>query len=205
MGSTTTLAVNAYRSQELDYISNALVFALSQELFQRNTTVTVRGQVNADQVGELLENGDVNNEDKSVYTAALNLTQVLSKSSVLNLSYDMMMMEGYLSDPYRKVRVFNDVGGFTADTEIHPDKRIRQAVSTRLSQFINPVKASIIGSYRFYFDDWGVSSHTAEFRFNKYVFEDFAAKAEKTKKMFDRMIEDFEEFDPTEECEPVLF
>jgi len=175
LGSTTTLAVNAYRSQELDYISNALVVTFSQELFQRNTTVTVRGQVNGDQVGELLENGDVINEDKSVYTAALNLTQVLSKNSVLNMSYDLMMMDGYLSDPYRKVRLFNNIGGFTAEEEIHPDTRIRQAVTSRMSQFINPVKASIIGSYRYYFDDWDVNSHTAEFRFNKYVFEDFIA------------------------------
>ena len=173
LGSTTTLAVNAYRSQELDYTSNALVVTFSQDLFQRNTTVTVRGQMNADQVGELLENGDVINEDKSVYTSAFNITQVLSKNSVLNLSYDIMMMNGYLSDPYRKVRVFNNVGGYTAETEIHPDKRTRQALTSRVSQFINPVKASIIGSYRYYFDDWDVSSHTAEFRFNKYVFDDF--------------------------------
>ncbi len=40
---------------------------------------------------------------------------------------------------------------------------------------------------------------------SKYIFDEFTAKAEKTKKMFDRMIEDFEEFDPTEELEPVLF
>ncbi len=40
---------------------------------------------------------------------------------------------------------------------------------------------------------------------SKYVFDEFTAKAEKTKKMFERMIEDFEEFDPTEELEPVLF
>ena len=40
---------------------------------------------------------------------------------------------------------------------------------------------------------------------SKYIFDEFTTKAEKTKKMFDRMIEDFEEFDPTEELEPVLF
>ncbi len=41
---------------------------------------------------------------------------------------------------------------------------------------------------------------------SKYIFEEFTAKAEKTKKMFDRMIEDFEEFNPEDEdLEPVLF
>jgi hypothetical protein len=173
LGSTTTFAVNAYRSQELDYISNALVVTLSQELFQRNTTMTLRGQVNSDKVGELIENGDVLNEDKSVYTGALNITQVLSQSTVLNMSYDIMIMEGYLNDPYRKVRVFDNLGVFSAENEIHPDKRTRQAVTSRISQYVKPIKASLIGSYRYYFDDWQVNSHTTEFRFNKYVFDDF--------------------------------
>jgi len=40
---------------------------------------------------------------------------------------------------------------------------------------------------------------------SKYIFDDFSVKAEKTKKMFDRIVEDFEEFNPKEELEPVLF
>jgi len=40
---------------------------------------------------------------------------------------------------------------------------------------------------------------------SKYVFDEYAVKAEKTKKMFDRIIEDFEEFNPAEDMEPILF
>ena len=40
---------------------------------------------------------------------------------------------------------------------------------------------------------------------SKYVFDEFTAKAEKTKKMFERMIDDFEEFNPSEDLEPVVF
>ena len=40
---------------------------------------------------------------------------------------------------------------------------------------------------------------------SKYIFDDFSVKAEKTKKMFDRIVEDFEEFNPKEDLEPVLF
>lgn len=173
LGSTTTLAFNAYRSQELDYISNSLILTLSQEMFQRNTTVTLRGQVNDDRVGELGVSGNVKNEIKNVYTGALNLTQILSTTTVFNIDYDFMMMNGFLSDPYRKVQVFNSSGVYEILDEIHPDKRVRQAVTSRISQFIDPVKASLIGSYRYYFDDWSVKSHTVEFRFNKYVFDDF--------------------------------
>lgn len=40
---------------------------------------------------------------------------------------------------------------------------------------------------------------------SKYIFDDLETRAEKTKRMFERMIEDFEEFNPDEEHEPVLF
>jgi len=40
---------------------------------------------------------------------------------------------------------------------------------------------------------------------SKYIFDDYTKKAEKTKRMFDRIVEDFEEFDPTDDSEPVLF
>lgn len=40
---------------------------------------------------------------------------------------------------------------------------------------------------------------------SKYIFDGYTLKAEKTKKMFDRIVADFEEFDPKEDLEPVLF
>jgi len=40
---------------------------------------------------------------------------------------------------------------------------------------------------------------------SKYVFDEFTVKAEKTKKMFERIIDDFEEFNPAEDLEPVIF
>lgn len=175
LSSSTTFAVNVYRSQELDYLSNALIVTLSQELFQSNTTITLRAQYNDDNVGELLENGQIKNEDKTVLTGAINLSQVLSKTTVLNLSYDYVKMDGYLSDPYRKVKVFDPNNVYQTLDENHPDNRLRQAVTGKVSQFISPVDASLIGSYRYYFDDWDVTSHTAEIRFNKYIFNDLIA------------------------------
>ncbi len=169
IGGNTAFAVNAYRSQEVDYLSNAAVLTISQDLFQRNTTVTVKGQDNIDQVCEILDNGDVVNRDKDVITGALSISQVLSTTTVLNLSYDYMQQTGFLSDPYRRVQIFDQNNAFELIAEKHPDKRTRQAGTMKLSQLITPVDASIIASYRYYFDDWDVDSHTAEFRFNKYI------------------------------------
>jgi hypothetical protein len=177
LGPTTSFALNLYRSQEVDYLSNSAIVTLSQDFFQRNTTITVQGQFNDDRVGKITETGSVINSNKRVYTGAVNVTQILSKTTVLNLSYDGVYMEGFLSDPYRQVEVFDQSGVGDIFDESHPKKRTRQAGTVRLKQFIVPVDASFIGSYRYYFDDWDVSSHTIEFKMNKYVFSNLIFSA----------------------------
>lgn len=170
--STTTLAVNLYRSQEVDYLSNSVIATFSQDLFQRNTTLTLRAQYNDDKVGELTESNDLINNKKTKYTGSAQISQVLSQTTVLNLMVDAEFSEGYLRDPYRQVKVYDSNNVFQLVDEIHPDERLRQAASFKINQYITPVEASLIGSYRYYFDDWDVKSHTFEIRFNKYIIED---------------------------------
>jgi hypothetical protein len=172
LGQTTTFAANVYRSQETDYISTSAIATLSQELYDRNTTVTLRGQYNADLVGKIHPDGSLENQRKKVYTGTLNISQILSPTTVFDLGYDYVYLHGYLSDPYRQVKVINSFGETVTTDELHPAKRTRQAVSGKITQMIAPVKASVIGSYRYYFDSWKVKSHTAEIRLNKYILND---------------------------------
>jgi hypothetical protein len=172
VGQDWSFAANFYRSQEVDYISNAVVGTVSIDMFQKNTTLTLRGQYNADKVGKLLESGDVLNQKKSVYTGAANLTQVLSPTTVLDLAYDLVVLKGLLSDPYRQVSVLDDVGGTVIVDELHPNWRVRHAGTARINQYIPKIRASLLGSYRYYTDTWAVHSHTAELKFNKYIFND---------------------------------
>lgn len=168
-----TLAGNFYRSQEVDYVSNSFVGTYSQELNDKNTTITLRGQYNADLVGKILDNGDITNQRKKSYNGSLNLSQILSPNTVMDVSYDFVLHKGFQSDPYRQVRVFDGTGASSTVDESHPESRTRHAGAMKLSQFILPIKASVIGSYRYYFDSWKVKSHTAEIKFNKYILNDF--------------------------------
>lgn len=172
IGANAAIAVNYYRSQEVDYRSNAAVVTYSQEMNEANTTLTLRGQYNADLVGEILDNGDLVNQRKKTYTGSLGISQVLSPNTVMDLSYDFVFHKGFLSDPYRQVRIYDAVGASTLVDEQHPRSRTRHAAAVRLSQFIVPIKASFIGSYRFYVDSWKVRSHTSEVKFNKYILQD---------------------------------
>ena len=171
MGATSTFAANFYRSQEVDYTSSAGIGTFSQEFNDKNTTITLRGQYNHDLVGKIQDAGDITNKKKNTITGALNINQLLSPTTVLDMSYDYVRLTGFLSDPYRQVRV-TDATGTTLTDELHPSKRTRQAASGKISQMIPSIKGSLIVNYRYYFDTWKVHSHTAEFRFNKYVMND---------------------------------
>lgn len=178
VGDTWTMAGNFYRSQEVDYVSNSVIGTVSKELFNKNTTVTIRGQYNSDDVGKILESGDLTQAKRRVVTGALNIAQVLSQTTVLDLAYDMVYLKGTLSDPYRQVRVIDDAGATVIVDELHPDYRVRHAGTARISQFVPAIRASVIGSYRYYGDTWKVRSHTAEIRLNKYIFNDLVFGAE---------------------------
>lgn len=171
-GQNTTAALNAYRSQEVDYVSTSVIGTLSQELNDKNTTVIIRGQYNADLVGKILPNGDLVNNTKKVYTASLNVTQLLSPTTVFDGGYDFVHLHGYLSDPYRQVKVTDNNGVFVLADELHPSNRTRHALSGKISQMIPTIKASLMGGYRYYFDSWKMKSHTAELRLNKYIVND---------------------------------
>jgi hypothetical protein len=172
IGGNVSVAANFYRSQEVDYVSNAVVGTLSFDMFRKNTTLTLRGQYNSDKVGKILESGDVANQNKYVFTGAADLSQVLSPTTVLDLAYDVVYLKGLLSDPYLQVNVVDDAGGTVLVDELHPSNRTRHAGTVRISQFIPPLRASLIGSYRYYGDTWSVHSHTAELKLNKYVTSD---------------------------------
>jgi len=172
LGQNTTFATNIYRSQELDYVSTSVIGTVSQDLNDKNTTLTVRGQYNADLVGKILENGDLVNKKKKVYTGSVNVAQLLSSTTVLDLGYDFVYLKGFLSDPYRQVKAFDMDGTYEIVDELHPSSRTRQAVAGKISQMIPTIKASLIGSYRYYFDSWKVKSHTVEVKLNKYIVND---------------------------------
>ena len=172
----TSLALNLYRSQEVDYTSNSAIVTFTKELFQRNTTLSLRGQYIMDQVGKLLDSGQLFNRDKNSIWAVGRISQVLSPTTVMDISYDALYHQGFLSDPYRTVQVFDQNNAYTSTEERHPDTRLRHAVSGRVSKMLPEVGASLIGRYRYYFDSWQVNSHTFEVQFNKYVFNDVIAK-----------------------------
>jgi hypothetical protein len=172
IGSAARMAGNFYWSRELDYTSTGLIGTFSQDLFANNTTVTLRGQYNNDYVGRITLSGDLVSRRKQIYNGGLYLSQVLSPTTVVDLMYDGMYMEGLMRDPYRQVSVYASDGSSSQTYEKHPADRLRHSGTARISQAIPAITASLLGSYRYYRDTWDVQSHMAEMKFNKYILRD---------------------------------
>ncbi|HKP94483.1 MAG TPA: DUF3570 domain-containing protein [Fibrobacteria bacterium] len=174
LGENTKVVASYYFSQEPDYQSESFIGGVTREFFRKNFTVSLRAQYTMDSVGEILANGTISNLFKETHQASLILTQLLSPTTILRVGGDAVRNHGYLSDPYRKVPL-PTANPLVDDTvsERHPGMRYRQAAWGEISQYLNGLEASLIFHYRYYWDDWGVTSHTGSLKINKYVTKDW--------------------------------
>lgn len=166
LGENTRVNANYYFSQEPDYRSQAVIAGLSQDFSQKNFTIILRGQYTLDSVGEILADGSVFNRMKETHQASLIATQLLSPTSILRAGADAQRRHGFLSDPYRTLTLPG-----TNDTVIerHPSLHFRYAAWGEFTQYLRPIDGAFIVNYRYYWDDWGMTSNTADFQFNKYL------------------------------------
>jgi len=142
------------QSIEKDYESFSPSIALSRDFNRRNTTLSMGYAHNFDTVnGRFMEN----KKSKDVDNYSLALTQVLSLSSIMQLGYTLQNNEGYLSTGNRQIILENDL----VFDEFLPSSRIRQAVAIRYAHWL-ATRTALHFSYRYYQDDWDLSSNTFE-------------------------------------------
>jgi hypothetical protein len=158
-------------SSESDYWAHTAGLRVVIDLFQRNTQLDASLGYGNDRVA-LRMGPTLYNPLGGLQTVRglLNLTQLLTPTLIGTLSYEIGVLgfgtpqNGWQSNPYRAV----NVGGAPA-REVVPYQRIRQSVSGTLRWLI-PTHIHLMPylvfrpSYRFYFDDWGITSHTPELR-----------------------------------------
>ncbi len=108
----------------------------------------------------------LDNSSRNSYSAGLGFSQILSKKLQGSLALDFVLQDGLLSTPFQRV-YFGDVENsfidnfqLADDIERLPDSRLKIAGGGRLNYYINEIFV-LRTFYRYYFDDWGVGSHTA--------------------------------------------
>jgi hypothetical protein len=159
----TTLSASYIYSIEHDYESHTANLGVAQDLFQRNTTLSLGLTFVYNAVGR---SGDqAFHRQLLVGGLGASWTQVLAKKTIGQLSYTFTYDNGYQASPYRFVPVVGPTGepDFKVP-ETMPDVRVRHAFVAGVNQHLF-TDSALQADYRFYFDNWGMKAHTVQLRY----------------------------------------
>ncbi|MFK5981887.1 MAG: DUF3570 domain-containing protein [Flavobacteriaceae bacterium] len=123
----------------------------------------------------------ISDKGRNSYSLSVSFSQILSKRAQGAVFFDIVQQQGWLANPMQRV-YFKDkdnyyignpdgIQNYTSpenttvfhladDIERLPDTRFKTPIGLRFNYFINEF-LTVRTYYRYYFDDWGVQSHTA--------------------------------------------
>lgn len=145
----TLVSLSYISSIEHDYWSANWGLAVSQDMFDNRTTVSLAYNRGHDEVGEVHTNLHAP-ADHDSYSASL--TQVINPTLIGTLGYQAIADDGFLENPYRSARV---EGGFVQ--QAYPGTRFGQAVSVKLVKSWSPTWSTRVEA-RYYHDSWQVNA-----------------------------------------------
>ena len=189
--SKLTLGTNF--SKEFDYASLGLSASLAQDFNNRNTTLTTALAFNSDLISPLsgiptefapmVSQGETLNREGSDDTKAITdfligVTQVIDRKTIVQLNYSLGLTDGYQNDPFKIVTAIDPLTGLPASSGIfdtgatgnlpyvyekRPDSRQRNNLYFKV---VRHLQEDVINfSYRYYWDDWDINSHTLDFKY----------------------------------------
>jgi len=91
---------------------------------------------------------------KSSQSYSLGWTQILGPEDLLDVSFGLDKLSGYLTDPYKVVTV----GGIDMP-EVRPDARSRKTAVLKYGHYFHS-RTALKPSFRYYWDDWSIQAYT---------------------------------------------
>ncbi|MEL1243097.1 DUF3570 domain-containing protein [Flavobacterium sp. DGU11] len=159
----TTLGVGVSSSTEYDYQSFGGNINYAKKTKDRNGEFTAKLQTYLDQVKLITPielrsaNGYGGTEGRNTFAGALGYSQVINQNFQVMVMADIVTQQGYLSLPFHRV--------YFSDGSVHqeklPDSRLKIPLGLRASYFLGD-NIIIRAYYRYYSDDWKLTSHTAD-------------------------------------------
>ena len=149
------------QSRESDYISNGWSINTLTDFNAKNTTLLVGyARVDDDITARFLPAPRVKTGDDVV----VGVTQLLNPRTSVTVNLTRGQTRGYLSDPYKIIQKRTEIlpGLFLPLTfsENRPEEREKWVLFAGSNLAFDRAKGALDASYRFYDDDWGVTSHT---------------------------------------------
>jgi hypothetical protein len=170
---------------ENDYRSHAIDAAAKVDLWGKNTTFKLGYAHNFDSVCNVDNTGAMPLERKSLGTSkgcftgtmglidsplaidsyAASWTQVLTPILLSDVNVSFQVLDGFQSNPYRRVRLFGTVEA----QESEPLLRQRVAVQGRLRLAVKRARAAMGFLGRYYWDTWGIQSGDVEVDWEQWI------------------------------------
>ncbi len=106
------------------------------------------------------------NKNRDSYSLSFSFSQVVNEKMQFSLFLDVLQQQGLLSTPYQRVYFADKADSFinefqlADDIERLPDSRFKLPIGARLNYYVNQWLV-VRTYYRYYTDNWDVSSHTA--------------------------------------------
>lgn len=128
-----------------------------------------------------LKSSLIDTKSRNTYSLSLGFSQILSKRAQFSVFLDLVQQNGWLSNPMQRVYFTDranyyignptsipnyastsnkDVFQLADDIERMPQTRFKVPVGLRFNYYINEL-VTVRTYYRYYYDDWGITSHTA--------------------------------------------
>ncbi len=193
------LTLGANLSNEFDYTSLGLSGTFAHDFNNRNTTLTTGLAINGDiirPIGSIpaefqpmvVENGSKNRgsstENKTITDFLIGVTQVVDRKTIVQINYTLGLTSGYQNDPFKILSVVDENGAlastgiFSASTgnlpyvyEKRPDSRQKNSLYFKT---VHHLEEDVINfSYRYYWDDWGINSHTFDLKYRYQMTESY--------------------------------
>jgi hypothetical protein len=155
---------------------------LTFHFLEDNTVVALSGYVVADAFDPITPYGkDGGQAARVALSGNLDLTQVLSETTLADFSFGITTQSGDLQTTWNSViarQPADPYGNTTVRvTEEFPDNRIRTATQLGLSQHIPASHTTAKASYRLYVDETGVIGNTGQVELYQYLAPWFYARA----------------------------
>jgi hypothetical protein len=124
----------------------------------------------------------IDGKSRNTFSVSLSFSQILNKNAQVSFFLDLIQQDGWLASPLQRVYfgdrdnfyignaasipnyaspINKDVFQLADDIERLPDSRVKTPIGMRFNYYINEIFVART-YYRFYTDDWGITSHTAE-------------------------------------------
>ena len=165
----TTYSGGYISSKENDYDAKTGYLSVSQDMFGDLTNISFGYTVGKDTVGQ--RGNPTFAEPVTRRNWQVGLSQVLTRNLLLGANFETSESEGFLNNPYRKVRYLDagEVRGYGTQFERYPHTRTGNAGSVELKYYL-PWRAALDGTYRLYSDTWGILAHTGRLTYTQPAF-----------------------------------